>query len=141
MVHSRNDAGGAVDILRLFFSFYGRIGRAKYWAGWVGAYAVIGVAMAAWAFLPPSSTVSGVAGLISMMAVFTLIPICVKRLHDLDITGWWVLVFLGLYSFAVAGIRDQMATQIGSVILFIAVVWLGSTKGEAGGNRRGPAPA
>ena len=30
------------------------------------------------------------------------IPIAVKRLHDLDITGWWVAVFVTVYAFAMA---------------------------------------
>ena len=129
-----------MNILRLLFSFYGRTGRARYWAGWAGAYAVIGIAMGAWALLPPSEVVSFAVGLICMISVFTLIPICVKRLHDLDIAGWWVPVFLVLYSFVVGGVREQVSTSIGSVVLFVAVVWLGSTKGEVGGNRHGPAP-
>jgi hypothetical protein len=95
--------------------------------------------MAAWGLLPASDTVSFVTGLICMLAVFTLIPICVKRLHDLDITGWWVLVFLVVYSFVVGGVREQISSSIGSIALFVAVVWLGSTKGETGGNRHGPA--
>ena len=51
------------------------------------SYAVIGAAMSAGAFLPSSDVVSGAVGLICLTCVFTLIPIAVKRLHDLDITG------------------------------------------------------
>lgn len=129
-----------MNLLRLFFSFYGRIGRARYWAGWAAAYAVIAIAMVVWALLPSSDTVSFVVGLICLTCVFTLIPVSVKRLHDLDITGWWVAIFLVAYSVIVGGTREQLWTSIGSLVLFIAVVWLGSSKGEPSGNRHGPAP-
>jgi len=95
-----------MNILRLFFSFYGRISRAKYWTGWAVSYAVIAAAMASWAFLPSSDAVSGAVGLICLTCVFTLIPIAVKRLHDLDITGWWVAVFVTVYAFAMAPPRS-----------------------------------
>jgi len=74
------------------------------------------------------------------MRAFTLIPIAVKRLHDLDITGWWVAVFIVVYGFAVAP-REPTVTSLGSVALFIAVVWLGSKKGDQGGNRHGSVPS
>ena len=128
-----------MNILRLFFSFYGRISRAKYWTGWAVSYAVIAAAMASWAFLPSSDAVSGAVGLICLTCVFSLIPIAVKRLHDLDITGWWVAVFVTVYAFAMAP-RDPTVTSLGSVALLIAVVWLGSKKGDQSGNRHGPVP-
>ena len=129
-----------MNILRLFFSFYGRISRAKYWTGWAVSYAVIAAAMAVWAFMPSSGGMSFAVGLICLTCVFTLIPIAVKRLHDLDITGWWVAVFIVVYGFAVAP-REPTVTSLGSVALFIAVVWLGSKKGDQGGNRHGSVPS
>lgn len=128
-----------MKLLRLFFSFYGRINRTQYWTGWAGAYAIIGLAMLVWAFMPPSEVVSFVVGLIALTCVFTLIPISVKRLHDLDITGWWVPVFLAVYCFILLP-REPISNSISSVVLFILIVWLGSRKGEMGGNRHGPAP-
>jgi uncharacterized membrane protein YhaH (DUF805 family) len=74
-----------------------------------------------------------------LICVFTLIPIAVKRLHDLDIAGWWVAVFVALYTFAMVP-RDPTVTSLGSAALFIAVIWLGSKKGDQGGNRHGPVP-
>ena len=35
--------------------------------------------------------------------------------------------------------RNQVSSSIGSLVLFVAVVWLGSAKGKTGGNRHGPA--
>ena len=90
------------------------------------SYAVIAAAMAVWAIMPSGDAVSGVVGLICLTCVFTLIPIAV-RLHDLDITGWWVAVFVAVYAFAMAP-RDPTVTSLGSVALFVAVVWLGSKK-------------
>jgi uncharacterized membrane protein YhaH (DUF805 family) len=128
-----------MNISRLFFSFYGRISRTKYWTGWAVSYAVIAAAMAVWAFMPSGDAVSGAVGLICLTCVFTLIRIAVKRLHDLDISGWWVAVFVAVYTFAMAP-RDPTVTSLGSVALFIAVVWLGSKKGDQSGNRHGPVP-
>jgi uncharacterized membrane protein YhaH (DUF805 family) len=94
--------------------------------------------MVVWALMPSSDTLSFTVGLICLTCVFTLIPVTVKRLHDLDITGWWVAVFLAVYTFAMAP-RDPTVTSLGSLVLFIAVVWVGSKKGDQGGNRHGPA--
>jgi uncharacterized membrane protein YhaH (DUF805 family) len=129
-----------MNILTLFFGFYGRISRAKHWTGWAVSYAVIAAAMGAWALMPSSEGLSFTVGLICLICVFTLIPIAVKRLHDLDITGWWVAVFIVVYGFAVAP-REPTVTSLGSVSLFIPVVWLGSKKGDPGGSRHGPPPS
>lgn len=128
-----------MNILRLFFSFYGRINRAKYWTGWAISYAVIAAAMAVWAATPPSESMSFAVGAICLTCVFTLIPIAVKRLHDLDITGWWVAVFIVVYGFAVTP-HNPTVTSLGSVALFIAILWLGSKKGDSGGNKHGQVP-
>jgi uncharacterized membrane protein YhaH (DUF805 family) len=129
-----------MNVLQLLFSFYGRINRAKYWTGWAIVYAVFGLSMVAWSTLPENRELSFALGLVMLTGVFSLLTICAKRLHDLDITGWWVPVFFVILGF-ISAVREPMVTSLTSVVLFCAVVWLGSAKGDAGGNRHGPAPA
>jgi uncharacterized membrane protein YhaH (DUF805 family) len=61
------------------------------------------------------------AGFIFFALLVPAIAISVRRLHDIDRTGWWVLIG---------------ATIIGHILL---LVWF-CTKGTAGRNRFGPSP-
>src|SRR5262249_40715763 len=68
-----------------------------------------------------------------------LFAVATKRLHDLDIAGWWLLGFTIVYALLI-GYRDQMVDQIATVALAVAMIWLGSAKGTKGSNRFGPDP-
>jgi uncharacterized membrane protein YhaH (DUF805 family) len=75
----------------VFFSFSGRINRAKYWLGVLAFYLSIFAAI----------YVSYLTGIGSDSALVLLLPACwmhfavaVKRIHDLDKPGWWVILWL-----------------------------------------------
>lgn len=77
-----------IDLTYLFFRFEGRINRAKLWLGLV----VVWVAEA---------IVGGVAGftstlyyLVSLAVLWPFLAVSVKRWHDRDKSGWWVLIGL-----------------------------------------------
>jgi len=114
-----------------YFTFSGRSRRSEYW--WFLLFCVIvavviglvegggtthvgdGVAMAAYQGGP-------IATVWSLVNFFPSLSVAVRRLHDLDKSGWWVLLIL--------------IPLVGAIIL---IVWF-ATKGTSGGNRFGPDP-
>ena len=135
----------------LFFSFSGRINRAKYWLASlllipaflllvfliVGSLANAGDAMAALVLIPLLIIVVG--------AIYSGLAIAAKRLHDRDKSAWWLLLF-----YVVPGLLQAVGDSLGDVgfmfyILSFAIsIWalveLGFLRGTAGPNRFGPDP-
>jgi uncharacterized membrane protein YhaH (DUF805 family) len=128
----------------LFFSFSGRINRAKFWiASLVLMIAfVIPVMLAA-------ATMSTVMWILAIV-VFVAVTICglavgAKRLHDRDRSAWWlVLFYLGPGFLQALG---EAMGEIGVILLVVSVgisIWalveLGFLRGTPGPNRFGPDP-
>jgi len=82
-----------VDWGSLLFSFEGRINRAKFWAGivviWVVPWflTVMAVAMR-------STGMLWAAIVVYLITIWPSLAIHVKRWHDRDKSGWWVLIAL-----------------------------------------------
>ena len=141
-----------MKFVNLFISPSGRINRAKFWV--VGLctvvffLAVIGVTMA----------VSSSMNSMFRAAFVAYIPIMyvgvingIKRLHDRNKSGWWVLLFYGAPTAlsAVAALLESGAETSLAVLLFqlvnlVIVVWalveLGCLRGTIGQNKYGPDP-
>lgn len=135
-----NSANGKrlpIKILRLLFSFFGRINRAKYWLGLGIVYAIFGAAMASWMLLSPNETGSSILGLVMMVGLVSLLSIISKRLHDLSITAWWAPVVLAVITFI--SVRSG-TEQISTIVFGVSLIWLGCKKGTPGPNRHGPDP-
>ena len=99
-----------------YATFSGRAARAEYW------YFVLFnllLSLAAGIVDAGSGVASGVAVLVTFLPG---LAVTVRRLHDIDRSGWWTLIFL--------------LPVIGAVML---VVWLAS-RGTAGPNRFGMDP-
>jgi|307.fasta_scaffold301610_2 uncharacterized membrane protein YhaH (DUF805 family) len=124
----------AMDWSGLFFSLRGRINRKLFWIGILVLWAVIwGPLLLFGSMLPPNvppasygPILEATAGLIALLWLILLvvgdIPIGVKRLHDLDMSGWWIL-----FKFL----------PIGNLLFFLM---LGVFRGTSGPNRFGPDP-
>lgn len=108
---------------RNYIGFSGRAARSEYWY-WV--LFVVLLTIVAWLIdmtvfgfnttgVNPISVIVGLATLLPGLAV------SVRRLHDIDRTGWWVLLAL---------------TVIGAIVL---IVWA-CMRGTVGANRFGPDP-
>lgn len=63
-----------------------------------------------------------VSGILSLVLLIPSISVAVRRLHDIDRSGWWYLLFL--------------IPLIGAIVLLIFFV----KSGTAGDNRFGPDP-
>jgi uncharacterized membrane protein YhaH (DUF805 family) len=129
------------DPLRKYATFNGRARRREYWL-WQLFIVLLSIAFSIWLLssVPPGSlpqdpeamaaimarggpayTPLLAIGLVSLALFLPSLAVSVRRLHDSDKTGWWIL--LGL-------------TGIGSLVLFIFYL-LDSTRGP---NRFGPDP-
>ena len=71
-----------------------------------------------------------VAVAVSIIAFFLLLPVNVRRLHDRNMSGWWLLLFW------VGSAIPFVGTLVGSAQFII----LGCLEGTPGPNRYGPNP-
>jgi uncharacterized membrane protein YhaH (DUF805 family) len=134
----------AIDFRSLLLSFQGRINRAKYWI----AAVIYLVAMLIAGLL---SFVLGfgvlwfvVGGIVYIAVIISGIAVGIKRLHDRDKSGWWLLVFY-LGPSVLSGLGASTGFQVGfGIASFALALWafveLGCLRGTAGANQYGPDP-
>ena len=128
----------------LSFSFSGRINRAKFWGGGIIIGVIAGIiggifgGTMAHAILSgdTDAIVASLAGssLVALLAIiFLAIPglsLQVRRLHDLNQSGWFVVLFWVL----------QFIPIVGFFAWLWPFIWLGCMKGTDGPNNYGPDP-
>lgn len=133
-----------ISLVSLLFSFRGRINRAKFWIA-MAAYLSMTIAVAGLGFFFNFSTLFLViAGMIAFAMIVSGCVVGIKRLHDRDKSGWWLLLF-----YLLSGVLDVIGMtgklpflfELGSVGISIwALVELGFLRGTAGANQYGPDP-
>jgi uncharacterized membrane protein YhaH (DUF805 family) len=159
----------AMNFAQVLFSFRGRINRAKYWLAvllWTVVAMVVFGTMAGMLFKDivalgsEPSTEDAVRVILSygigfvLVFLVVLVPMTVssfaigiKRLHDRDQSGWWIVLFY--FGPAVASAigrssgSDGVSLALSLVSLGIsiwAIVVLGFLRGTRGPNRYGPDP-
>ncbi len=147
-----------MDWGNLLFSYEGRINRAKFWLA-VLVYAVASVVGAIIAFVSPSEVVGSlINGLVSLVAFVSGIFVAIKRLHDRDKSGWWLVLFyvapivlavIGGIAWMFAAMEEGGAGAggLGFVCLAAAAaisIWafveFGCLRGTVGPNQYGPDP-
>jgi uncharacterized membrane protein YhaH (DUF805 family) len=84
---------------QILFAFQGRIPRKTYWL--YGVLGMIGFSFVAGALLGIAGVPEMIAGgLPSLLILWPSLAISVKRWHDRDKSGWWVLIaFIPLVGF------------------------------------------
>ena len=103
---------------RNYVNFSGRASRSEYWY-WTLFYILVAVATA----LIDAALNTSLLNPIASLALFLpSLSVAVRRLHDVDRSGWWFLLIL--------------IPLIGAIIL---LVWY-CTRGTPGPNRFGPDP-
>ena len=149
-----------MDWTTLLFSFKGRINRGKYWFALL-LYMLAWIAFVALCFMWLGSIdpdrllrIAGGAMLIWLIAIvlaiagaWSGIAVGIKRLHDRDKSGWWLLLFW-LGPSALTSGNMSMGDTGGNFILnlaaFAIMIWgfveLGCLKGTTGPNAYGPDP-
>lgn len=136
-----------MDFLQFFFSYFGRVNRAKFWIGVAVVYAMFALAMVVLLGVS-DERVSIAAALWMILWVVSLCAIAVKRLRDLGHSGLWVLVFCVVLT-ASSTVRfwlvlnDSDSTElystlrmVESIAVLVALIWLGSAKGIAAAMNR-----
>lgn len=145
---------------QLLFSHRGRLRRRTFWAVAVAAIAALGAvalvgfvlatvlgALAGGDAAEPAMIAFGVVVLAMLPLVLAMvIAIGVKRLHDRDKSGWWLVVFYGVP----AALRQSVPflPQIPALVAYVtfvavglwAVIELGVLRGTVGPNRHGEDP-
>ena len=134
-----------MDPINLLFSFSGRINRAKYWLAFL-IWFVLWIVLLVLMFMSGFSTTTIVTAIIVAIPSFLSgIAIGIKRLHDRNKSGWWLLLF-----YLAPGILDGIGRGAGGIgfvfslaslaITIWAFVELGCLRGTIGVNRYGPDP-
>jgi uncharacterized membrane protein YhaH (DUF805 family) len=149
--------------LKRYAQFSGRSPRAEYW--WFALFSFL-ISLPA-AIIDVMLGSQAINGLVSLALFLPSLAVSVRRLHDLDRSGWWVLAPLAVLvpTLAIAGVAGASgaiagllgsgglaAAGAGSGVLALVVggvavlavgllllVWF-CTRGTVGDNRHGPDP-
>ncbi|HZZ90140.1 MAG TPA: DUF805 domain-containing protein [Caulobacteraceae bacterium] len=120
-----------MDFQHIFLSFNGRLRRSHFWVGIVILWVVEMVIMMALVMPGMTAAASGgspgplmlVGQLLLLVLIWPALAVQVKRWHDRDKSGWWVLI---------------------SLIPLIGFIWVivecGILDGTPGPNKFGPSP-
>lgn len=103
------------SVFRNYANFKGRAARSEYW--WFALFSLIVSAI--------MSVVDGSGTLSAVWSLLVLLPslaVGARRLHDIDRSGWWLLIGL--------------IPLLGLLVL----IWFFATRGNAGTNRFGNDP-
>jgi uncharacterized membrane protein YhaH (DUF805 family) len=135
-------------MIRLFFSFKGRISRQPYWLATAVVTAVMSVMAAILYSLPDEcATIGSTLLLLALFSPFfwSMFALNAKRLHDRNRSAWWLLVFYPLPGLLRNLPEDAggigIALGLAGIALSIwAMIEFGFLRGTAGPNRYGPDP-
>jgi len=133
-----------IRLLKVLFSFSGRLSRGKYWLGLAIAFCVVVLLVKSFQFVSEPTLSLILAGTLSLLYLLIMLAVAAKRLHDLNLSGWWACGF-STASYLIEGVVQFTEQPIfiasGVTLLWFAgAIWLGSAKGTPGQNRFGPDP-
>jgi uncharacterized membrane protein YhaH (DUF805 family) len=114
-----------LEVLKKYAVFSGRARRAEYWYFVLFNIIVAVVLSLIDTLLGTFNFMQGVGLLSGLYALAVLIPtlaVTVRRLHDIDRSGWWIFI--------------NLIPLIGFIVLLVFAV----TDGTPGSNRYGPNP-
>jgi uncharacterized membrane protein YhaH (DUF805 family) len=128
----------------LFFSFSGRINRAKYWGASLLLFLIMVIPL-----ILAVGTDSNAAWILLIVVflgvMYSGLAVAAKRLHDRDKSAWWLLLFYIVPGLVQSfGDAAEGAGFIFYLISFGISLWafieLGCLRGTVGPNRFGPDP-
>ena len=114
-----------LEALKKYAVFSGRSRRAEYWYFVLFNLIVLIVLELIDALLGTYSFVQGVgllSGIYSLAVIIPSLAVTVRRLHDIDRTGWWILI--------------NLIPLVGTIVILVFAV----TDGTPGSNRYGANP-
>jgi uncharacterized membrane protein YhaH (DUF805 family) len=110
-----------LKVIKNYAGFSGRAGRREYWM-FTLIYILIYIALIILTAIMPSGLATVFSILTLVFALGLLIPslaVCVRRLHDVDKSGWWVLI--------------SLVPIVGLYLIYLLII-----EGTPGTNRFGP---
>lgn len=146
----------ALTPLKKYAQFSGRAPRAEYWWFYLG-YIILAIVLNV---LTSVSEIFGLLGIVYLALIIPMIAVGVRRLHDIDRTGWWLLApvlpyaigFAMMFPAILSGAADPAnpfnMTGLGLASIFlligfamaVAVFIFSLLPGTKGPNRYGPDP-
>ena len=158
-------------LFRLLFGFSGRINRAKWW---LSVLATVFIFLLVLALVPPGEPAapSDPWAIVLLILLIDILWITLaggtKRLHDLNRSGAWLVVFVGVPILLNIILGAYLAVSLGTAIMagqtpeevdfmrfagiagivnliwlpiaIWALIWLGGLRGTVGPNQYGPDP-
>ena len=135
-----------MDWRHLFLGFSGRLNRQPFWIGSLVIIAGLILTGILGALLLGVEGGFMIFGLAALLSTLPSVAIGVKRLHDRDKSGWWLLLF-----YLTPSILQVMGEGVGEgTVLLVTLanaglsIWafveLGCLRGTPGPNRYGPDP-
>lgn len=109
--------------LKEWLSFDGRIGRQTWWLRYVCVFIAISIVVNIIAAIDPTGIIGLILSLASLVMIWPGLAGYSKRLHDRDMSLWWVLI--------------AFVPVVGGIALLVICGFL---KGTTGPNRFGPDP-
>lgn len=107
---------------RKYANSSGRAPRSEYWFFWLFTFLLqAATSILDLVLFPAFTQVSPLTSLVGLAVLLPSIAVAIRRLHDIDRTGWWLLL-----AFTIIGI-------------FVLLYWA-CVRGTPGPNRFGPDP-
>jgi uncharacterized membrane protein YhaH (DUF805 family) len=146
-----------MDWRTLFFSFRGRLNRAKYWLAFLISAVISSVCVVTLAVFTNGLRMGlyggGIAVVIAVMVIVLIVAFCsslaiaFKRLHDRNKSGVWLLLFW-LAPSVLNAIGQSIGANgagvfvalVGAALTIWGLVEIGFLKGTTGPNDYGPDP-
>jgi uncharacterized membrane protein YhaH (DUF805 family) len=133
-----------VGLLSLLFGFRGRINRAKYWLALLIYVIAITITVLFAVRFGLGAPFFELFAILYLVILVSGIAIGIKRLHDRDRSGWWLVAF-----YVLPGVLSAIGKAIGVPVVFevagfVISIWalieLGFMPGAPGANQYGPDP-
>ncbi len=86
-----------VDVIKRPVEFYGRARRREYWyffAVSLGITLLLSLIDNVLGWYDPNSDIGLLSGIFSLLILLPGLSVTIRRLHDTNRTGWWVLLYL-----------------------------------------------
>ena len=97
-----------MSVLKSFFTLHGRMAPKPYLLRCLILFA-IGAATNFLGYIHPYAGYAG--GIISLIVLYSFVALSVKRLHDANRSGWWMIVFV-VVSLALGGPLEQLSQSL-----------------------------
>lgn len=140
-----------MDKLKPYLSFAGRATRLSYWrVSLLGGVLLLVPVMIGVTLAVVIGQAAGVVAVLALPVFVALVAVAVRRLHDRNKSGWWLLLLWGLPTILSTWVDAQGETNESPAVIFAALaslslsLWsfveIGLLSGTKGPNRYGADP-